>query len=75
MAVRYPSWIKRRYVRGLVFAVLVLITKTDPAHWENIRTLPEPPEFVLNLPMPSPRTLHFTKDNQLIVSYLDHGLA
>ena len=53
----------------------VLVTEADPAHWENIRVLPSPPEFTTGLPSPSPRVLHFTKDDHLIATYLDHGIV
>ena len=52
-----------------------MMTEVDPAHWENVRTLPSPPEFTASLPTPSPRTLHFLKDGHLIASYLDHGIV
>ena len=47
---------------------------TDPAHWENIRKLPSPPEFTIDLPTPSARALYFLKDGHLIATYLDHGI-
>jgi len=55
--------------------ICVLMTEADPAHWENIRTLPSPPEFTTGLPTPSPRGLHFMKDGNLIAGYLDHGIV
>lgn len=59
----------------MMLTIYVLIKKTEPAHWENIRPLPSPPEFTTGLPAPSPRALHFTKDGHLIATYLDHGLV
>ena len=47
----------------------------DPAHWENIRMLPSPPEFTNGLPTPSTRALHFMKEGHLIAAYLDHGIV
>jgi hypothetical protein len=47
----------------------------DPAHWENIRVLPGPPEFTPNLPTPSPRALHFTNKGHLLKVFLNHGIV
>lgn len=45
------------------------------ATWENLRKLPDPPEFSRNLPSPSVRATHFTRDDRIIVCYLDHGIV
>ena len=55
--------------------IYVLTMGADPAHWENIRMLPSPPEFTNGLPTPSTRALHFMKEGHLIVAYLDHGIV
>lgn len=70
----YPFLSKGCCVCPEVLAAHIL-TRVDPAHWENIRRLPNPPEFTTGLPTPSPRVLYFTKDGRLIVTYLDHGLV
>lgn len=51
------------------------VMKIDSAHWENIRTLPDPPDFTTALPAPNSRALHFTKEGHLIAVYLDHGIV
>ena len=51
------------------------ILKDGLAHWENIRTLPSPPEFTTGLPTPSPRALHFTTQGHLVGVFLDHGIV
>ncbi|KAF9643066.1 hypothetical protein BDM02DRAFT_3192255 [Thelephora ganbajun] len=54
---------------------VTLLDQRTLSHWENIRTLPSPPEFTAGLPAPSPRTLHFTKEDHLVAVYLDHGIV
>ena len=54
---------------------VLMVNDIDSACWENIRLLPNPPEFTTGLPTPSPRILHFTDDGHLIVTYLDHGFV
>ncbi|KAF9646727.1 hypothetical protein BDM02DRAFT_3130194 [Thelephora ganbajun] len=60
---------------GCKITLLDQKTLSDPAHWENIRTLPSPPEFTAGLPAPSLWALHFTKEGHLIATYLDHGIV
>lgn len=45
------------------------------ATWENLRNLPNPPEFSRSLPPSSVRATHFTRGDQIITCYLDHGIV
>ncbi|KAI0268926.1 WD40-repeat-containing domain protein [Russula aff. rugulosa BPL654] len=54
-----------------------LIKQGTIATWEVIARLPDPPKFPElegELPEPMARSLHFLRDNVLLVTYLDHGV-
>ncbi|KAF9778446.1 WD40-repeat-containing domain protein [Thelephora terrestris] len=65
---------------GKTFAIahggdVTLLDQTTISTWENLRKLPDPPEFSRNLPSPSVRATHFTRNDRIIVCYLDHGIV